>query len=212
MRMILIRTCSLLAFMIGLAVLPAASSSFQPQSNKDKGKEPDHHYAPLRETEMEIKDFSFPTLGGDQIRLSEAVRGKQLILIHFFSPWCHNSNFDVLTLNGLYQKYRDRGLQVIGVCEYSKKNELRDFLKKHQPDYTICIEGDDKRPGRTETAHFIYRKQINDERVWGTPLNILISAEDVMNEHGIVARRVRIAPGELIKDEIEKIFDETLGR
>jgi peroxiredoxin len=212
MRMVLIRTCSLMAVMIGLAILSAVSSSAQTASKKQEGIEQDHHYAPLREAEMEIKDFSFPSLSGDQIRLSEALRGKQLVLVHYFSAWCHNSNFDVVTLNELYYKYRDRGLQVIGVCEYSKKNELRDFIKKHKPDYTICIEGDNKRPGRTETAHFIYRKLINDERVWGTPLNILISAEDVENENGIVARRVRIAPGELIKTEIEKLFDDAHGR
>jgi peroxiredoxin len=208
--MILIRTCLLMAFILMLTVLSAVSTSAQTPSSKEKDNPQDHHYASLREAEIAIKDFTFPTLGGDQIRLSEAVEGKRLVLVHYFSPWCHNSNFDVVTLNDLYRKYRDRGLEVIGVCEYSKKKELRDFIKRHKPDYMICIEGDDKRPGRTETAHFIYRKLINDERLWGTPLNIVISAEDVKNKDGIVASRVRIAPGELIKSEIEKLFDETL--
>ncbi len=166
----------------------------------------EHDYAPLREVEMEIKDFTFPTLEGGSSNLREAASGKKLVLVHYFAAWCHNSNYDVVTLTELYNKYRDQGFLVIGVCEYSSRGELRDFVKKHKPTYPICIEGDGKKKDRTGTTHFKYRSQVDDKRVWGTPLNVLISAGEVQKEGEVVARRVHIAPGEVIKTEIEEII------
>lgn len=171
-----------------------------------------HHYVPLREVEMEIKDFSFATLDGQNVRLSEVVKGKKLVLIHYFAAWCHNSNFDVATMKELYEKYKDRGFTVIGVCEYSKETELRGFIERHQPEYTICIEGDGKLKDRTGTTHYAYRSRLDDNRHWGTPLNILIAAEDVQKKGEVVAKRVRIATGEVIKSEFEELIREKLKK
>lgn len=101
-----------------------------------------HYYVPLREVEMEIKDFSFATLDDKTLHLRDMVKGKKLVLIHYFAAWCHNSKFDVSTMKDLYEKYKDKGFTVIGVCEYSNETELRGFIEKYKPTYPICIEGD----------------------------------------------------------------------
>ncbi len=192
--------CLLFSLMLGLCVTAAAQH--------DRG----HHYVPLREVEMEIKDFSFATLDGKTVRLSEVVKGKKLVLIHYFAAWCHNSNFDVKTMKELYEKYNDRGFTVIGVCEYSKEIELRSFIERHQPEYAICIEGDGKTKDLTGTTHYAYRSKLDDNRHWGTPLNILIAAEDVQKKGEVVAKRVRIATGEVIKSEFEELIREKLKK
>lgn len=171
-----------------------------------------HYYVPLREVEMEIKDFSFATLDGKTIRLSEAVKGKKLVLVHYFAAWCHNSNFDVSTMKELYAKYKDRGFMVIAVCEYSNELELRGFIERHQPEYPICIEGDGKFKDRTGTTHYTYRSKVDDNRHWGTPLNILIAAEDIQKKGDIITKHVRIAPGEVIKSEFEELIREKLKK
>ena len=84
------------------------------QAQDDRG----HYYVPLREVEMEIKDFNFATLDGKTVNLRDAVKGKKLVLVHYFAAWCHNSKFDVKTMKELYEKYKDKGFTVIGVCEY----------------------------------------------------------------------------------------------
>jgi len=165
-----------------------------------------HQYAPLREVEMEIKDGAFPTLDGGNINLREAARDKKLTLVHYFAAWCHNSNYDVVTLTELYDKYRDQGVLVIGVCEYSNRKELREFIEKRNPSYPICIENDGKKKDRTGTTHYAYRKQVDDQRNWGTPLNILIADSDIQKEGEVLTRRVRIAPGEVVKTELEEII------
>ncbi len=200
MKTTLKQFCLLVACLLVVGISAAAQ--------EDRG----HHYVPLREVEMDIRDFSFATLDGDIVRLSEAVKGKKLVLVHYFAAWCHNSNFDVLTLKELYEKYKDRGLMVIGVCEYSNETELRGFIERHKPEYPICIEGDSKFKDRTGTTHYAYRSKLDDNRHWGTPLNILIAAEDVQKKGEIVARRVRIAPGEVIKSEFEQLIQEKLKK
>lgn len=193
-------------FCLFFVVVVAASASAFAQN--DKG----HYYVPLRDVEMEIKDFNFLTLDGKTINLREAVKGKKLVLIHYFAAWCHNSNFDVKTMKELYQKYKDQGFTVIGVCEYSNEMELRGFIERHRPEYTICMEGDGKFKDRTGTTHYTYRSKLDDNRHWGTPLNVLISAEDIQKKGDIIAKRVRIAPGEVIKSEFEELIQEKLKK
>lgn len=171
-----------------------------------------HYYVPLREVEMEIKDFSFATPDGKTINLREAVKGKKLVLVHYFAAWCHNSKFDVKTMKELYEKYKDQGFTVIGVCEYSNEAELRGFIETYKPTYPICVEGDGKMKDRTGTTHYTYRNQLDDNRHWGTPLNILISDEDMLKTGDVVTRRVRIAPGEVIKSEFEELIREKLSK
>ncbi len=171
-----------------------------------------HHYVPMREVGMEIRDFSFPTLDGQVVKLSEAVKGKKLVLVHYFAAWCHNSNFDVNTMKELYEKYKDQDFLVIGVCEYSNETELRGFIEKHKPTYPICVEGDGQMKDRTGTTHYAYRSKLDDNRHWGTPLNILISAEDVQKKGDVVTKRVRIAAGEVIKSEFEELIREKLRK
>ncbi len=189
-----------------LVVLPVMTIAAATQDERG------HYYVPMREVEMDIKDFNFATLDRKTIKLSEAVKGKKLVLVHYFAAWCHNSNFDVVTMKELYEKYKDQGLLVIGVCEYSKPDELREFIEKHKPAYPICVEGDGKLKDRTGTTHYFYRNQLDDNRHWGTPLNVLIAAEDVQKRGDIVARHVRIAAGEVIKSEFEELIRERLSR
>lgn len=192
--------CLLFVLMIATALTANAQD--------DKG----HYYVPLRDVQMEIKDFSFATLDGQTIRLSEAVKGKKLVLVHYFAAWCHNSNFDVKTMKELYEKYKDQGFAVIGVCEYSNETELRGFIERHQPEYPICIEGDGKFKDRTGTTHYAYRSKLDDNRHWGTPLNVLIAADDIQKNSNIIAKRVRIAPGEVVKSEFEELIREKLKK
>ncbi|MFN0085196.1 MAG: TlpA disulfide reductase family protein [Blastocatellia bacterium] len=197
------RTSLCLLLLLSLAI-PALA---QRKADDDRG----HYYAPLREVEMEFKDFTFRTPQGGALNLREAAKGKKLVLVHYFAAWCHNSNYDVATVNQLYNRYRDQGLLVIGVCEYSRNDELKEFIARHKPDYPICIEGDEKKKDRTGTSHYAYRKQVDDQRLWGTPLNIILT-EELGGEGEVAATRVRAAPGEMIKTEIEELIREMVRK
>lgn len=168
-----------------------------------------HEYAPLHEAALEIKDFSFKTLDDKPLSLREASQGKQLVLVHFFAAWCHNSNYDVETINELYRKYQDQGFQVIGVCEYSKPDELREFIKRHNPEYPICLESE-KTKDRLKTTHYAYRTAARDPRLWGTPFNLMLQVSDFSASGEIIARRAQVAFGELMKAEVETFIKQQL--
>ncbi|HYE75748.1 MAG TPA: TlpA disulfide reductase family protein [Blastocatellia bacterium] len=169
----------------------------------------EHQYASLKETKLKLKDFSFPMLDGQPINLRTATHNKRLVLVHYFAAWCHNSNYDVVTINKLYRQYKDQGFEVIGVCEYSSAQELREFIAEHKPAYPICIEGDDK-TARTASTHYDYRRKAKDERKYGTPFNILIRAANIEAKGDTFAKLVYTAAGELIEEEAEKFIKQEL--
>ena len=168
-----------------------------------------HEYAPLREARFELKDFTFKTLDDVKVNLREMAAGNKLVLVHYFAAWCHNSNYDVDTVNELYRKYKDRGLAVIAICEYSKPGDLREFIKKHQPEYPICLESQ-KTKDREKTTHWTYRKAADDTRDWGTPFNILLSASDFNADGDVIANRALVGFGELMKSEVETYIRQQL--
>jgi len=169
----------------------------------------EHQYGPLHKAKVEVKDFSFLRLEGRPLSLREVAQGGRVVLITYFAAWCHNSNYDVETINELYAKYKDQGFAVIGVCEYSDAEELKRFVAEHKPTYPICLEGGHDTP-REETSHFKYRRKTGDLRQWGTPFNLLVRAEDIKTKGDTFTKNVHAAAGELIKAEAEEFIRKQL--
>ncbi|MFN0119392.1 MAG: peroxiredoxin family protein [Blastocatellia bacterium] len=168
-----------------------------------------HHYARLEEHKIDLADFTLPTADGKTLQLREALRGKRALVLTFFAAWCHNSNFDVTTMEYLQQTYGARGLAVIGVCEYSSATEMREFIDKHKPTYPICVESDDQGPKREQTLHYKYRQASHDnDRKWGTPLTLLIEPPELKQDGPLIARKIKVAKGEMLRKEAETILQQ----
>jgi hypothetical protein len=194
---LLARTSCLLALWLACPPAPATRAEIE------------HQRAPLREVKLKLKDFSFPTLDGRTINLRAASQGQRVVLVHYFAAWCHNSNYDVVTINKLYERYKSQGFEVVGVCEYSSAEELRAFVEKHRPAYPVCVEGSD-RTGRKDSTHYDYRRKADDRRKFGTPFNVMVRAADIEPHGETLAKRVHAAAGELIEEDAEKFIREQL--
>ena len=202
------------ALTLAFALLLLAGAAAQPQvaAPPEKGALPgeiDHKTVPFREVKLELKDFSFQTLEGKTINLREATRSGKAVLVTYFAAWCDNSAHDFETIKSLEAKYRKKGLRVIGVCEYSSRREVQEYLEQHKPEYPVCIEGDDQTKKET-TTHFSYRTQCGDERKWGTPFTLLLRSKDITSAGEIVATELRAATGELIRNDAEKTIHQCL--
>lgn len=182
-----------------------------PCSPQASAVEIEHQYAPLREAKLEFKDFSFPTLDGATLNLREQASGQRLMLVTYFATWCYNSNYDVEVINELYAKYHEQGLAVVGVCEYSSAADLRAFIERHRPAYPICLEAIGEIKDRSATTHHRYRKQVGDQRKWGTPFSVVITAEEIKAQGATFAKRPYVAAGELIKAEFEHFIQQELA-
>jgi thiol-disulfide isomerase/thioredoxin len=90
-----------------LPAVPAVSGQLQPLS----GNVPSDPAAPQLNTPA--PDFTLTGLDGLPVRLSD-LKGKPVI-INFWATWCPPCRLEMPALEAVYQKYKDKGLVVLGV-------------------------------------------------------------------------------------------------
>lgn len=104
-------------------------------------------YAPYVEPELLPNDtlapnWTLPTLTNEKISLSN-LKG-QLVLIDFFYKGCYPCMQAIPGLQALHEKYKDKGLHVIGIDPYDKiEDGIVEFLVKRGVSYTVLAGGKD---------------------------------------------------------------------
>ena len=170
----------------------------------------DHKLVTFQPHKIVYKNFVFPTsVDGQKIDLREYAQGKKVVLVTYFAAWCENSAHDYETIKHLQKKFGDKGLGIVGICNYSAKQEVIDFIKRHQLTYPIGLETTEE-IARQKTTHFQYRKQCGDERKWGTPFTLLIEAKNIKVAGEVFAEDVLAANGEMDRKEAEKLIKKLL--
>lgn len=115
---------SLLVLAIGAAVFLAARSKFRAQQ---KGS-----------TERAVApDFTLNDLSGRPLTLS-SYRGK-VVLLDFWATWCDPCRDEIPRFIALQDKYRDRGLRIIGVSMDDFPAPVREFQAKFKMNYPIVM-------------------------------------------------------------------------
>lgn len=74
-------------------------------------------------------DFSLPLLGGGQLS-SDSLRGKPLV-INFWASWCQPCKEEAPLLEKQWQKYRDRGITVVGVNVQDSTEAAAEFAREY---------------------------------------------------------------------------------
>lgn len=76
-------------------------------------------------------DFSAPSLDGQRYRLSELLKGNAVTVLDCWASWCGSCRKHSRELIPLYEKYRDRGMAVVGVArEYDSLDDMRAAVEK----------------------------------------------------------------------------------
>jgi cytochrome c biogenesis protein CcmG, thiol:disulfide interchange protein DsbE len=122
--------------------------------------------------------FSLPTIDGRTLTLA-SLRGKPVYL-NFYATWCEPCNEEAPVIGKLSEKYRTRGLTVLGVNELEDPQKAKEFLTKYHLAYSAVIDGDGKMG--------------KDYGAIGLPVHIFI-------DRGGVVKTYRL--GEMNRDEIE---------
>jgi thiol-disulfide isomerase/thioredoxin len=91
--------------------------------------------------------FRFPDLAGRPVALSdERFRGK-VVLVNIFGSWCPNCNDEAPLLAAWDRKYRDQGLEIVGLAYEFTGNAARDremvrrFANHYGISYTLLLAG-----------------------------------------------------------------------
>lgn len=72
--------------------------------------------------------FAFADENGDTVRLSdERFKGK-VVIVQIMGTWCPNCMDETVFFVDLYEKYKDQGLEIIGI-DYELKNDFETFQK-----------------------------------------------------------------------------------
>jgi thiol-disulfide isomerase/thioredoxin len=170
-----------------------------------------HEYSPLVEKTVNYKNWTLPNLKTDEPEdLRKLLAGKKLVMIVYFAPWCGNWRYEAPIAAKLYDKYKDKGFQVIGVSEYASREDVRKFFGEDGPPYPVVTESE-SRLDKVKTPHYEYRQLTGDNRSWGSPWNIFLEPDKVNATGDVLVEKAWVVNGELIEDEVDKFIASKLG-
>jgi peroxiredoxin len=84
-------------------------------------------------------DISLIDLNGNSFNTS-SYRGKVLV-VNFWAAWCAPCTAEIPQFVGLQEKYRQQGLQVLGISMDDADDVLRKFYHEHKINYPV-VAGD----------------------------------------------------------------------
>ncbi|HEY0078129.1 MAG TPA: TlpA disulfide reductase family protein [Pyrinomonadaceae bacterium] len=170
-----------------------------------------HEYAPILEKTLNYKDWTLKSLkDGSPVNLRQWAKGKKLVLVVYYAPWCGNWKMEAPVVARLYEKYKAHGFDVIAVNEYGSQEEAKAFFGAAGAPYTVVVESEG-REAREQTAHYTYRQASGDPRRWGSPFNIFLEPATLKKTGDVLAEKALIVGGELIEKDAEQFIRQRLG-
>ena len=90
----------------------------------------------------------------------------QPMLVYFWATWCKSCKQEVPELKALYEKYKGRNLQVIGISA-DNTDKVREFAKEYAINYTLLLGSNDA---------IALSKQLGNA-VGGLPFAVVVNAK-----------------------------------
>lgn len=88
-------------------------------------------------THMRAPEFSLTDLSGNKLDLA-TYRGK-VVLLDFWATWCAPCRAEIPPLVDLQNRYRDRGLQIIGISLDDGAKPVAKFYEQFKIDYPVAM-------------------------------------------------------------------------
>lgn len=181
------------------------SSCVTPFANEEE-------FAYIQESPIKYKDWTFKDWStGQPMTLSMLIKGKKLVMVTYFAPWCSNWKHELPLVRKLYEKYKSQGFEVIGVSEYAPAADIKDVFAPEGVPFPVVVESE-SRSERNKTTHYDYRRSCNDNRKWGSPWHIFIEPAALTHDDRYLMRKAWVGNGEFYEQDAEKFISERLAR
>jgi thiol-disulfide isomerase/thioredoxin len=176
-----------------------------------------HEYAPVVEKEINYKDWTYKSVReGKETNLRDFTKGKKLVMVVYFAPWCPNWKLEAPIAQKLYEKYKADGFDVIGVGEYDTIDVMKTSLDTFKITFPVVYELElketkERSDVKQKTLHYEYRQKTGDTRNWGSPWNIFLIPSKMKKKGDTLTEKTFVVNGELIEAETEAFIREKLG-
>jgi thiol-disulfide isomerase/thioredoxin len=167
--------------------------------------------APIFEKEIVYKNWTYKSVQtGEDVNLRDYSKGKKLVAVVYFAPWCPNWRHDAPMLQKLYDKYKGNGFGLIAVGEYDPVESMKTNLNTLHITFPAVYESLN-RTEKQKTLHYEYRKSTGDARSWGSPWYIFLLPSMMEKKGDTLTKKTYVINGEMIELEGEKFIREKLG-
>lgn len=168
--------------------------------------------APITEKAFDYKDWNYKNVETDKdVNLRKFTSGKKLTIVVYWAPWCPNWKYDAAFVQGLYEKYKDKGLEIIGVGEYDPVDKMKAHIKEYKLTFTNVYESVSS-ADRLKTTHYTQRMEAGDARKWGSPWYVFLEGGKLEPEgQSVISKRPPVVNGELMRKETEAFIQQKLG-
>ena len=123
-------------------------------------------------------NFSLQSMS-DSIYVLENLKGK-VVLINFWATWCGPCRMEIPDFNDLYDKYNEKGLEILGISISDTKEQLNNFLNAYKINYPVLYGS------VTEMQKVLF----DYGGVYSVPISFLIDRENNIK---------RVYPGAILK-------------
>ena len=167
--------------------------------------------SPIVEKEINYKTWTYKDVHSNtEVSLRDLTKGKKLVVVVYFAPWCHNWQHDAPFLQKFYDKYKAAGLEIVGVGEYDPVASMKSNLDSMKITFPVVYESVDRVEWQ-KTHHYDYRKSTGDNRTWGSPWYILLETALLEKKGDTLVKKTHVINGEMVEVEGEKFIRERLG-
>jgi thiol-disulfide isomerase/thioredoxin len=87
---------------------------------------------------VEIIDFELEDLSGTVRRLSD-FNGK-VVFLNFWATWCGPCRFEMPSMEKLYRKYKDSGLEIVAVNLQEDRNSVQRFVDEYGLSFPVLLD------------------------------------------------------------------------
>jgi thiol-disulfide isomerase/thioredoxin len=167
--------------------------------------------APMLEKEISYKDWTYKSIRTDEdVNLRDFTKGKKLVMVVYFAPWCPNWKHDAPMLQRFYDKYKANGLDIIAVGLYDPVASMKTSLDMLKITFPAVYESADRGAKQT-SKHYEYRRSTGDTRNWGSPWYIFLTPSVMEKKGDMLTKKTFIINGELIETEGEAFIKKHLA-